>query len=650
MVLFAAIACLLLMTIGNSQTVSAEGEIVVSRGEDFVISITLLQNGSYGDPVPYQPVEFFDQTYDTYLGIAFTDANGQATLSSLFSYSHPLGPTLINATYHGNISLALSPSYQWTQIIVVSSTTIETSVPNTSFSPGDSLHFSALIKDDSEAPIVAVILSIYSNDTLLATEITNTSGYADFIITCDKSWFDLGENSILVTYGGNVTFFHRASETVFSVNGFQIPTSIQVENTPQNTFSFKENVTLSFIGLIDSAYMSFTALDLFLNDYFLTTITTNETGCVLATLKIDERFNLGPNTLRIRYSGTDRFEQSFCEVTLTVVSLAILDIKSPEIIEINDHANITISLYDELNREITGTSITLSDPITGYNRTISSLPNQSAFNYQILITGNKGERIFFINITDSVYLLNTSYSFILHIWSRPNLVLTESNIMGYASPLQYVIFELRLTDHYTNLSNQNIEVWTSDNILIINSTTNQTGFVSINFTTDEVEDYYTYHIIYKGNLSNYILEKQIELGFYVLHTLPIRIILLEYLVHDSSMQISVHLNIIALNGTLLDGVALDYFWLNLQGNDQSDSAGNIHLQLPIPNNVGIYTLSFEVHQISGILPNSGDLFITVDTIDVNIGQGIGIHVLLASLIASFSIPIIPFLRQRYISG
>ncbi|MHA1479988.1 MAG: hypothetical protein ACTSQZ_01000, partial [Candidatus Thorarchaeota archaeon] len=565
-VVFAAIACLLLMTITSSQTVSAEGEIVVSRGEEFVISITLLQNGSYGDPVPYQPVEFFDQTCDMYLGVSFTDANGQASLNSLFSHDYPLGPTLINATFHGNISLALSPSYQWIQIIVVSSSTITAFVPNTSLSPGDILHFSVLIKDDSETPINAAILSTYSNNTLLATVITNATGYADFFINCDESWYHLGVNNILVTYGGNLTTFHRASETVFVVNIFQILTSIQIESVPQNTISFNENVNLSFIGLIDSEYMSFTVLDLFLNNNFLATLTTNETGCVLTTIKIDERFNLGPNTVRTEYSGTNRFEQSFCEITLTVTSLAILDIKSPETIKINDYANITICLYDELNREITGTSITLSDSITGYNRTVSSLPNQSTFKFQIFITGNKGERTFFINITNSVYLLNTSHSFILRIWASPDLVQTESNIMGYASPLQHVIFELHLTDRHANLSNQNIEVWTSDNILIINSTTNRAGFVSINFTTNEVEGYYTYHIIYKGNISNYILETQIELGFSVLHTLPIRIALLEYLVHDSLMEISVHLNIIALNGTPLDVVVLDYFWLNLRGN------------------------------------------------------------------------------------
>ena len=650
MVLFAAIVCLLLMTITTSQTTSAEGEIVVSRGEEFGISIILLQNGSYGDPVPYQPVEFFDQTWDTYLGVAFTDANGQATLNSLFSHSHPLGPTLINATYLGNMSLALSPSYQWIQVIVVSSSTIETFIPNTFLSPGDNLHFSALIKDDSETPIDTAILSIYSNDILLATVMTNATGYADFVINCDVSWYHLGVNNILITYGGNLTTFYRASETVFSISILQIPTSIQLENIPQNTHSLNENMNLSFIGLVGSEYMSYTALDLFLNDYFLTTITTNETGRVFTALQIDERFNLGPNTLRAEYPGTDRFEQSFYEISFIVTSLTILDISSPAIIEIDDYANITIGLYDELNREIHGTSITLSDSITGYNETISSLPNQSTFNFQIFITGNKGERTFLINITDNIYLLNTSYSFILHIWDRPNLVLTKSNIMGYASPLQHVIFELHLTDHSANLSNQYIEVWTSDNILIINSTTNQAGLVSIDFTTNEIEDYYTYHMIYNGNFSNYILSTQIELGFSVLHTLPIRIALLEYLVDDSLMEISVHLNIIALNGTLLDGVVLEYYWLNLRGNDRSDSVGNIHLKLPIPNYAGIYILSFEVQQISGIIPDSGDIFITVDMIDVNIGQGIGINLLLASLIASFSIPIIPFLRQRYISG
>ncbi|MHA1577388.1 MAG: hypothetical protein ACTSU3_08505 [Candidatus Thorarchaeota archaeon] len=650
MVIVVAVACLFFMTITSSQTVSAEGETIVSRGEEFIISITLLQNGSYGNPVPYQPLEFFDQTCDTHLGLALTDANGHASFNLAFSHDHPLGPTLINVTYRGNTSLALSPSYQWTQLIVVSSSTIETFVPTTSLSPSDYLLFSALLKDDSATPISTAILSIFNNDTFLASAITNATGYADFRINCNKSWYNLGVNNILATYGGNLTTFYRASEAEFDVSIIQIPTSIQIESTPQSTFSFNDDVNLVFSGLTNSEYMAFTELDVFLNNNPLTTIITNETGFAFLTFQIDERFNLGPNTLRTRYSGTDRFEQSFCEITLIATSLAILDIDNPEIIEINDYVNITIGLTDELNREITGASITLSDTFTGNNITINSLPNQSTFNFRIFIAGKKGERSFRINIIDNAYLLNTSHSFILPIWASPNLVLTESNIMGYASPLQHVIFELHLTEHYSNLSYQIIEVWNPDNILIINSTTDQTGFVLINFTALDVEGYYTYHIIYKGNISNYILAKQIDFDFSVLHTLPIRVALQEYFVYDSLMEISVHLSIIALNGTHLTGVILDYYWMNSKGNGRSDSVGNVHLQLTIPNSAGVYILSFEVQQIPGILPQTGDIFITVDMVDVNIGQGVGINVLAVCLLASFSIPLIPFLRQRYISG
>ena len=50
-------------------------EFVACRGDEITITARLLQNGSYGDPVPFQEVYFFDQTYNTFLGTSFTDIN-----------------------------------------------------------------------------------------------------------------------------------------------------------------------------------------------------------------------------------------------------------------------------------------------------------------------------------------------------------------------------------------------------------------------------------------------------------------------------------------------------------------------------------------------------------------------------------------------
>ena len=192
-ILLTLVTSIFLLAMYCPYPVSADNEIIVSRGENFTISIVLLQNGSYGDPVPNQPVEFFDQTYDTFLGSTFTDIKGEAHLEYVFLLSHPLGSTLINVTYRGNPSLALAPTCQWTQVIVVSTSAIEFQITNTMLSPRDQLIFSTFLTDDTNSPIQNAILTVYCNEILLTTGRTNNTGFIEFNIDCNDTWYQLGQ-------------------------------------------------------------------------------------------------------------------------------------------------------------------------------------------------------------------------------------------------------------------------------------------------------------------------------------------------------------------------------------------------------------------------------------------------------------------------
>ena len=46
----------------TTANVLADEQMVVCRGETLQISARLLMNGTYGDPAPYQIIEFFDET------------------------------------------------------------------------------------------------------------------------------------------------------------------------------------------------------------------------------------------------------------------------------------------------------------------------------------------------------------------------------------------------------------------------------------------------------------------------------------------------------------------------------------------------------------------------------------------------------------
>ena len=99
--LLIAMGVILIAGIGITPTSAAETP-VVSRGESFTLSATLLTNGTSGNPLSNQEVFFFDQTYNELMGIAVTDTEGQASIDYAFQSSHPLGLTIVNITFRGN--------------------------------------------------------------------------------------------------------------------------------------------------------------------------------------------------------------------------------------------------------------------------------------------------------------------------------------------------------------------------------------------------------------------------------------------------------------------------------------------------------------------------------------------------------------------
>ncbi|MCK5239390.1 MAG: hypothetical protein KAR33_07585, partial [Candidatus Thorarchaeota archaeon] len=75
----------MLLCIGiTTYPVSAEEYPVVSRGESFNISATLLTNGTSGVPLANQKVYFFDQTWNSLMASTETDSNGIASIDYSF--------------------------------------------------------------------------------------------------------------------------------------------------------------------------------------------------------------------------------------------------------------------------------------------------------------------------------------------------------------------------------------------------------------------------------------------------------------------------------------------------------------------------------------------------------------------------------------
>jgi hypothetical protein len=209
----------------TSDIVTADDEIQVLRGSIIRIQVTILQNGSYGDPVQNQPIHYFDQTYNTYLGFSISDQYGIAWIDWEIPLSHPLGLTVLNATFFGNETLSLAPSYQRITVSVASQTHLDVDQISTDLSLGDLLSFDVRLTDDMDISLQNQNLEVTLDDSHISFITTNGSGMVHFDTIVDER-FSLGVHSLRINYAGSQNYSQTSFEALIEIES---PISIDVQ-------------------------------------------------------------------------------------------------------------------------------------------------------------------------------------------------------------------------------------------------------------------------------------------------------------------------------------------------------------------------------------------------------------------------------------
>jgi len=645
--LLIVLATISLLFACSMPTVSAEGEAVVSRGETITITAQLLQNGTYGDPVAHQRIEFFDQTHDSFLGSDMTDSNGFAHIDWLLPFGHPLGFMMINATFRGNQSLSLSSSCQWMPLTVVSSTTIEIQVEDSDLAPGDDLSLIVRLLDNMNEPLLDAPLMVISDSLLLGSGITNDTGYVSFSLHCNTSWAQLGVNIVTVIYEGNLALFQESAESSFSVTIEQIATLIEHDNVLSDTVTLNDSITLSItLWANDETLPSFLMM-VSLDGTTQSSITTNGSGVATLDLQIDEAISLNNHTLTIEYMGTDRYSTSILQIHFVVTSPALMEVLLPEYIITGAEIEISVMVHDILNRPIPNASITIFDTLTEEAVTKPMTGSNNPTLLLLPITGSRGDREFVVIVNEAPYITNGTHRFSEAVWFRPTLSLNQSNIMGFASPRQEILLAVHLINDNTNYSNKLVEVYSIDNTLVAQSMTNQDGTATMAFIAPSSEGHFAFLITCSGNESAYELSVILEYSFTVAKTIPVIIIFEYYEIVPQLKEIHVQLTIQALNGSLLRSIPISYVWLSAHMEIGSSNDGFINLQLMIPSAPGSYLLSYESEASDSLQSYAGSIVIVIEEADVSAAQGVGIIGLAVGFCLSISLVSIPLIRRRH---
>ena len=640
----------MLLCIGiTTYPVSAEEYPVVSRGESFNISATLLTNGTSGVPLANQKVYFFDQTWNSLMASTETDSNGIASIDYSFPMNHPLGNTIVNITFRGNTTLALAPTYQWFVLLITSSTNIELHVPISEFAPNDNLEFSIHLVDDITNPVVSANLTILCDGISILDIHTNETGYASILIPLNPTNFSLGHHTIEVRYEGDSTQFYRGSFALFEFNINRIPTYFEILTISNNPVMLAQPWSTTLQVMTEEGHLTMETIHILLDGTYFATVSTDPEGHVRFSLLINQSFSIGEHTLTFEYLGNERYQQSLVDIVVNVGSSLYLNITPLNYAEIGQNLTLRIDALDAYSRPLSDGIIEIIDLSTN-QIVVSPLSSQSTTFVQFPIFGGKGPRLLHINVTNGILLNNNTIILNLNIWTRPTIEILSSNILGYASPQQTLLIGIRLEDYQGALSDKLLQLFLSGTNETTSVNTRIDGLARIEFQGPSAEGYYLLYILYEGNQSDYELSCFREFSFIVSQTIPIEVILSDYEIISPFASIRVRLKIQALNGSYLEGIPLHYNWITMEGNSISTTDGITELHLPMPPVSGIHTLHYEIGAIGGLQATSGIIYIITTSTDANSSQGVGFYGLFIGFVSSLGISLIPVFRRRLLVG
>jgi len=621
--------------------VSAEEELVAVRGESVTVSVILLQNGTYGNPVPEQEIEFYDQTNNLFLGIDITDLNGQASINWNIPIDYPLGPTTVNATFRGNESVFLLPSYQSIILNILESTEIVLHNVPVMIAPGDTLTFSTILLDDSSNSISDRTIFVFNDGILLATSVTNSTGGVCFSIHCNSSWSVIGENIIQIVHEQDIENYYERAETLFIIEVQRLQTSIQ------STFSLDSISLGEILNLeveLNSTEGGISAnLEVLLDGSPMTLTTTDNDGNGSIHLVIDEQFTLGSHYLNVIYNGSERYAESTLNIEFDILSSAIVEIQVPSFVVIGLDTDLTISLHDILGRPIDGI-LTVSDISNGRNMSMQTPDDTIDINIEFPVWGPAGIHEILIEIGNP-FVTNRSIMNYIIVWSQPEFTLRHSNILHYASPNQELTFIVQLTDWSGNISFQSIQLLCNDDV-VSSSTSDEDGIAIITTLTPSYEGVYNLSIIYPMNMTRYELPAKLDYHLTVSISIPVLVELDYYEVIPPLQKIAIYLRVQCLNGSLIEGIQIKIIWESIESYALTQLGGISVLHLPIPDTSRNYTLYYEIKQNHNLAASAGAITISVSLIDILTSQGIGINGFTIGILSSFVIVAIPLIRQK----
>lgn len=640
----AAIITLTLLSMGS---VGAEAEEAASvcRGEEIIICVTLLQNGTYGEPVPYQLVEFFDQTNNSPLGTTYTDSLGFGSITWQIPVDYQLGITTVNATFRGNASLFLAPTSASVLLHIISSTEIRTNLTYLESAPGDVVTITAQLLDDQQMPVSEAAIQIRRDSQTIAVSYTNSSGFAHFLISCNASWLALGENTVRIIYEHNSLRHHKGCEEEITIQMQQVESFITATKNITESVSLGTGIEFQITLLSSEGPIASSIIQIMLEGHIVLETVTDHQGNCSAIIEVDDRFSLGSHTLILQYGGSDRYSLCYTVASFFVTSSVNFTVHIPDEVVAGTTIEVNVIATDFLGRAITGLVLDFNDNTSGVQLKEYFQTNSTQITFTVPIEGPIGNHTILLLASGNSHIETSSFEIIVSVWSRPTFTLVYSSIANYAWPGQDVIVEVQLGDFLGNLANTDVTI-RLDGIEQPSIATNTEGLVSLSFSAQSSEQQHSLSLSYIGNSTRYEYGAVWNYTYTVTRTIPVVVHLQNYEFLYPMKQIAVNVHTNGLNGSSLGGLRVCFSWLSTRMERTSSADGRIVLHLSLPIREGIFILAYSVESVETVDGMNGSLTITINQFDILASEGLGIPAISLTLLLSTAVVAIPTLIRK----
>lgn len=503
---------------------------IVYRGDTVLLTAHLEDEN--GNPVPNATIEFFDETNNVFLGSNITDTNGVAIFEWKIPLNYPLGETVINATFRGDVKRNLAPSVERVALEIHGHLSLYVKTYDTTgdpydrnIAPGDKVYFIIKLEDENGLPLKGFLVNLLDNEgNVISSGFSNDSGLVclDSGVITSTGEFTFHINVPSQNYFTNVS-------VIVKIRSDKIRTNILIEEHALTTYR-GDNITIC--GILEDEYRKpLSNMPIYLEDRYGNDICycmTDSSGAFCFCVNIPRRANIGLYVFTVTFPGTQRYRSASANVSIKVKGLSKMNVKNASFIVLtNDLTTIIVSLMDENGCPISSANVTaynlntsevLSSGITdSYGVTTLTFVSPSScgiYNISVMFCGND----FYNGTKEYVQLL---------VLERTMLQVAIDNNATYFLRGDLVTFSVKLMDSQGRpLANETLVVITSASTtdIMCNKTDNY-GIARFRYKIPDSASMgqLIFKVVYEGNIERLLGGSETYFHVNIVEKLPTNI-------------------------------------------------------------------------------------------------------------------------------